>query len=159
MPEYFLWNSAVKAINQNTKTSKANAVLLLLVSLFVCVFCFCFLCVLISLLLATIICSCACWTRQNGQSVSTICGNQPFHFHDVAWNRPIKVRNLKPWSLFVFVFALACERTFITTHNTESRCYRSENYTVLQARLCMFQPGNFTGWSSERVKEEEEEKS
>ena len=67
-------------------------------------------------------------------------------------NRPTKVRNLKPWSLFVFVFALACERTFITVHSIESRCYRSEKYSVLQARPCMFQPGNFTGCGSEGVK-------
>jgi len=66
---------------------------------------------------------------------------------------------MKPWSLFVFVFALACERTFITTHSVESRCYRSENYTVLQVRLSKFKPGHFTGSGSERVKEEELERT
>ena len=30
-------------------------------------------------------------------------------------------------------------------------CYRTEQYTVLQVRLCIFHPGNFTGWGSEGV--------
>ena len=34
----------------------------------------------------------------------------------------MKVGNLKPFKPFCFLFALACERTFITTHNIESRC-------------------------------------
>ena len=33
--------------------------------------------------------------------------------------RPIKVRSLKPFSLFVFFFALVCERIFIKTHSTD----------------------------------------
>ena len=32
----------------------------------------------------------------------------------------IKVQSLKPLSLFVFCFALACERTCIKTHSIES---------------------------------------
>ena len=35
--------------------------------------------------------------------------------------RPIKVRNLKLLCLFVLFFALACEQTFVKTHNVESR--------------------------------------
>ena len=31
--------------------------------------------------------------------------------------RPVKLRNLKPFSLFVFFFTLACERIFIKTHS------------------------------------------
>ena len=34
---------------------------------------------------------------------------------------PMKVQNLKPISLFVFFFALACGRNFIKAHSTESR--------------------------------------
>ena len=51
--------------------------------------------------------------------------------------KPIKVRNLKLLSLFVVLFALACERTFIPTHITE-RCYRTRKYTV-----CRHVPASF----------------
>ena len=44
-----------------------------------------------------------------------------FHYHDVAWKLPLKMRNLKPLSLSVFFFALACERTFVTPHSIERR--------------------------------------
>ena len=37
-------------------------------------------------------------------------------------NQPIKVRNLKLLSLFFFFFALDCERIFVKTRSTESRC-------------------------------------
>lgn len=46
----------------------------------------------------------------------------PIHCHDVNWKRPVKLRNLKPLSLFAFFFALARERIFIKTHSIESRC-------------------------------------
>ena len=36
-----------------------------------------------------------------------------------------KVQNLKPLSLFVFFFALACDRILIKMHSIESRCYLS----------------------------------
>ena len=63
--------------------------------------------------------------------------------------RAMKVQNLKPFSPFVFCFALACERMFIKTHSTESRCVIGpEN---MQARPCSFQQGNFTGSGSEGV--------
>ena len=60
---------------------------------------------------------------------------------------------MKPLSLFVFFFALARERTFIIkTHGIKSRCViRARKIYCLQARPCIFQPGNFTGWGSERV--------
>ena len=42
-----------------------------------------------------------------------------------------KWRNFKPFSLFVFFFALVCEMTFIKTHSVESRCHcRTRKYTV-----------------------------
>ena len=46
--------------------------------------------------------------------------------------QPIKVQNLKPFSLFVFFFALACERIFIETHTIESRRVTGpgDNYIV-----------------------------
>ena len=65
----------------------------------------------------------------------------------------IKVQNLKPLSLFVFFFALALERIFIKIHRTERRCYRTGKYTVFVVHPCIFQPGNFTGWGSEGVKD------
>ena len=67
----------------------------------------------------------------------------------------ITVRNSKPLSLFVFFFALACERIFIKTHSIEKRfVIRLENnYTVFEALPRIFQPGTFTRWGGEEVKE------
>ena len=50
------------------------------------------------------------------------------------------MRNLKPLSLFVSFFALACERTFITTHSTKSRCYRTRKQTVWRHVPAAFSP-------------------
>ena len=64
-----------------------------------------------------------------------------------------KVRNFKPLNIFVFFFALACERIFSKTDSIESRCYRSENILYwLQARPRIFQRKHFTYWGSEGVK-------
>ena len=60
--------------------------------------------------------------------------------------------NLKPLSHPVFFFALACERTFSKTYNIEIRCVIGWKMYCLQAPLCIFQPGSFTGWVSEGVK-------
>ena len=49
------------------------------------------------------------------------------------------VWNLKRLSLFVTFFALACERTFITTHSIERRCYRTGKYTI-----CRHVPESFS---------------
>ena len=55
--------------------------------------------------------------------------------------------------LFVFFFALACERIFIKTHSTEKRfVIRPENILFFEALPCIFQTGNFTRWGSEGVK-------
>ena len=40
------------------------------------------------------------------------------------------MKNLKPLSLFVFLFALACERIFIKTHCVESRCVTALENTL-----------------------------
>ena len=37
------------------------------------------------------------------------------------------------------------------THISESRCDIGPEIYCLQARPCIFQPGNFTGWDSEGV--------
>ena len=58
----------------------------------------------------------------------------------------------KPLSLFVFFFTVACKRIFSKTHSVENRCGWTEKIHCLQARPCIFQPGNFTCWSSEGVK-------
>ena len=49
-------------------------------------------------------------------------------------------------------FALSRERIFIETHSIQSRRYTSEKIYCLQAPLCIFRPGHFTGWGSEGVK-------
>ena len=62
------------------------------------------------------------------------------------------MRNLKPFSHFVFFFAVPCERIFTNTHSTESRCViQNKTKLRLQAHLCIFQPGNCTGLGSEGV--------
>ena len=50
------------------------------------------------------------------------------------------MRNLKPLSLCVFFFALACERIFIKMHSIESRCVQDRKTIVycLHARPCIF---------------------
>ena len=70
-----------------------------------------------------------------------------------------KVRNLKPLNLFVFFFALVCERISIKTHRTENRCYRTGNYTVCKrvpasSSLEVLQAGEVKGLntSKERIK-------
>ena len=54
-------------------------------------------------------------------------------------NPPIKVQNVKLLTFLVFFFTLARERTFITMHSTESRCYRTGKYTV-----CTHVPASFS---------------
>ena len=61
------------------------------------------------------------------------------------------MHNLKPLTVSVVFFALPCRRIFTETHSIESRCYRTEKYS-LQARPSIFQPGKFKGWGSEGVK-------
>ena len=62
-----------------------------------------------------------------------------------------KVQNLKHLSFSVFFFTLAYERIFIKTRSVESRCVIGPENILLQARPCIFQPGNFTDWGSEEV--------
>ena len=52
----------------------------------------------------------------------------------------MKVHNLKPLTVSVLVFALSCERIFIKTHGTESRCYRTGKYTVCRRVRVSFSP-------------------
>ena len=63
----------------------------------------------------------------------------------------MKVRNLKPLSLLLFFLALACERICIKTRNIEIGLLQIRKIYCLQARPCIFQPGNFKGWVSEGV--------
>ena len=58
----------------------------------------------------------------------------PF-FPAVIWKRPIKVRNLKPFSLFVFFFVLAFEITFSQTRSIESRCVKGPENTLKARNL------------------------
>ena len=60
------------------------------------------------------------------------------------------MQNLKPFSIFLFFFALASERIFIITHSIEStRVTGPEN--TLHTPVCLFQPGKVTGWGREGV--------
>ena len=53
-----------------------------------------------------------------------------------------KVQNVKHCILFVFFFMLACERIFIKTHTTDSRCVIGpENVLFLRWVLASFSPG------------------
>ena len=62
------------------------------------------------------------------------------HCHDVTWKGTITVRNLKPFSLFVFFIALACEKISIKTHSIENRCYRTGKYTLCRRVHAPFSP-------------------
>ena len=53
------------------------------------------------------------------------------------------------FGVFLVFCVLACERIFIKTHSTESRSVVGPE--PIQARPCIFQPGNFTGWGNEEV--------
>ena len=50
------------------------------------------------------------------------------------------MQNLKPWTVSVLFFALSCERIFMGTHSTESRCYRTGKYTVCRRVRASFSP-------------------
>ena len=50
------------------------------------------------------------------------------------------MRILKPLSLFVFFFALACEKIFVRTRSIENRCYRTGKYPVRRRVLAFFSP-------------------
>ena len=47
---------------------------------------------------------------------------------------------MKPLSLFVLFYALACERIFTKTHSTENKCYRTGKYTVCRRVSALFSP-------------------
>ena len=58
--------------------------------------------------------------------------------HDVIWKRPIKVQNLKPLSLFVYFFALACKRISIKMPSTENNVIGQENTVFRCVRKIQF---------------------
>ena len=68
-------------------------------------------------------------------------------------NKSAKFETLKPFSVLVFFFALACERIFIKMHSTENRCNNNINIepeNLLFAGMSVhFLPRNFIGWGSE----------
>ena len=64
----------------------------------------------------------------------------------------MEVPNLKSLRLFF----LRPERTSIKTHSIESKfVIGPSNILVVGLYVCTFQPGNFTGWGSEGVKNDE----
>ena len=65
---------------------------------------------------------------------------------------------MTPFSLFVFVFALACERTSSKRLAWKVDVLKDRKTDGLQARPCIFQPGNFTGWGSDGVKKKKKKK-
>ena len=67
------------------------------------------------------------------------------------WKRPIKVPNLKSLRPFP-PFAWARERTSAKMHSVESRfVIGPSDILFADVYKCIFQPGNFTGWGSEGV--------
>ena len=46
----------------------------------------------------------------------------------------------EPFSLSVFFFALACERTFIKRYTIECKCYKTLKYTVCRRIHAFFCP-------------------
>ena len=63
------------------------------------------------------------------------------------------IRSVKFETLFVFFFALACERIFIKTQSIESRCDIEPENKLFAVMSVHFQPGDFTDWDSEGVKQ------
>ena len=58
------------------------------------------------------------------------------------------MRNLKPLSLFVFVFALVCQRIVIKTHSTEERCVIIlKNIVFLRRDRASFSPDILQAWA------------
>ena len=78
------------------------------------------------------------WNRPQASIVDLTPSLQWRH---LTRKRSVKVRNLKPLSLCVFFFALACERIFIKMHSIESR---SVLFACASVHLSL-SPGNFTG--------------
>ena len=70
--------------------------------------------------------------------------------HLKTTDKSAKFETLQPFCFFLS-FAPPCERGFIQTHGTESRCYRTGKIYCLQACPPIFQPGKFTGWGNEGV--------
>ena len=50
------------------------------------------------------------------------------------------MQNLKPLSLFVCFFALACKKIFIKTHSIDNRCHRIRKNTVCRCVRASFSP-------------------
>ena len=69
-------------------------------------------------------------------------GGDYFYFFNlfIAMMSLEKVRNSKPFSLFVFFFASACERIFIKTHTIESRCDTEPGNRLFAGCPCTFSP-------------------
>ena len=84
-------------------------------------------------------------------SIATLPGAKHNKQNNVTWKRRLEVRNSKPFSLFVFLFASACERLFIKMHRIESRCDTEPGNRLFAGTSVHFQPGNLTGWDSEGV--------
>ena len=80
-------------------------------------------------------------------SLSRVFHRKAHHCHDATWKRPIKVQNLKPLSLFCFLFRTGTWKNF--HRNTQH--WKDRKIHCLQACPCLFQPGNLTGWGSEGV--------
>ena len=69
--------------------------------------------------------------------------------HLKTTNKSTKLEILKPF-FFIFFFALACERIFIKTCNTEIRFVIGPENVL----FALFSGRHFTGWGSERVNDD-----
>ena len=67
---------------------------------------------------------------------------EPLHCHEVIWKRLLKVRNLKPVSLFAFVFALATHVKGPPPKCKAGRidCHRTGKCTVCRRARASFSP-------------------
>ena len=72
---------------------------------------------------------------------------KPFTAMRSFWKWPIKVQNLKNFSVFVFFLALACERISIKMHSIENRCCRTGKSTVCRHVCASFSPEILQAWT------------
>ena len=83
------------------------------------------------------------WKETSGSHLLVTGTLNPLTAMMLLEKRPIKVQNLKPWGLSVFLFAVACERFVIQMHGADSGCVIGPQNTLFQVCVIFFSPEIF----------------